>query len=72
MKNVNKIKANRIVTVAYYTILNRKPDKNGLTHFSKKLISDPDYDETDLAYDLFTSAEYNMNLIKEKDGDNGL
>ena len=69
MKNVNKIKANRIVTVAYYTIMNRRPDKAGLTYYSKKLITDPDYDEMDLAYDLYTSTEYNMNLLKEKDGD---
>lgn len=69
MKEISKTRANKIVTVAYYTILNRKPDPAGLKFYSNRLLLDPDYDETDLAYNLFTSSEYNMNLLKEKDGD---
>lgn len=50
-------KAKQIVTIAYYTILNRPPDKQGLEHHAK-LLMDNKIDEIDLAYALFTSKEY--------------
>lgn len=61
---MNITKARKLVTIAYYTILNRAPDKSGLEFHAKRL-SNGSCDETDLYYDLFTSKEY-ANLLKKK------
>ena len=71
MKGITRKKAEKIVIIAYYTVLNRKPSVIGLTHYVNKLMNDDEFDEVDVYYNLFTSVEYNKTL-KKKDGDNGL
>lgn len=65
MAKINITKARKIVTIAFYTILNRKPDEQGLNYWSK-ILSNGTIDETDLYYSLFTSTEYQELLKKKK------
>ena len=64
IKGYTNEKAKKLVTIAYYTILNRPPDSSGLAHFTKLLTSGK-FDETDLSYALFTSKEYQSKFIKQ-------
>lgn len=61
---MNIIKARKVVTIAYYTVLNRKPDHLGLNSWANKL-RDGIIDEVDLYYELFNSKEY-QNMLKKK------
>lgn len=62
-------KAKQIVTIAYYTILNRPPDSKGLEHHAKLLVNNT-MDEIDLAYALFTSKEYQSKIkVNQKKAD---
>lgn len=65
MATISKDRAKKIVTIAYYTILNRKPDNSGLTTYTNKIISSG-WDDVDVAYALFTSKEYQDLLKKQK------
>ena len=64
MAKMNITKARKIVSIAYYTVLNRAPDSAGLNDWAKKL-SAGTIDETDLYYSFFSSKEY-QNLMKQK------
>lgn len=64
MARMNITKARKLVTIAYYTVLNRAPDTTGLNDWARKL-SSGSIDETDLYYAFFTSKEY-QNLMKKK------
>ena len=64
MAKMNITKARKLVTIAYYTVLNRAPDSAGLNDWARKL-SAGSIDETDLYYSFFTSKEY-QNLMKKK------
>lgn len=61
---LNITQARKIVTIAYYTVLNRKPDDSGLKSWSNDLVSGK-ITETDLYYGLFTSKEYQLLLEKQ-------
>lgn len=61
---MNITKARKLVTIGYYTVLNRAPDSAGLKYWSEQL-RDGKIDETDLYYAFFTSKEY-QNLMKKK------
>ena len=62
---MNITRAKKIVTIAYYTVLNRAPDKSGLNTWSAQL-RDGKMDDIDLYYALFTSKEYQDSLKKKK------
>lgn len=65
MSSLNITKARKIVSIAYYTILNRAPDEDGLKYWSNLLVAGK-IDETDLSYSLFSSKEYAESLKKNK------
>ena len=57
-------RAKKVVTIAYLTILDRNPDKQGLEMWSKKYASG-EIDDIDLAYSFFTSNEYQKRFKKK-------
>lgn len=57
-------RARKVVTIAYLTILERNPDKQGLEMWSKKY-ANGEIDDIDLAYNFFMSAEYQARFKKE-------
>lgn len=63
MAKMNITKARKVVTIAFYTVLNRAPDSTGLKYWSEQL-RDGKIDDIDLYYGLFTSKEYQQKMKK--------
>ena len=61
----NGSEAIKLVTVAYITLLNRNPDKEGLKYYMAKLMAG-ELDELGLTYAIMTSDEYQQSMKKKE------
>lgn len=64
---MNVIQARKFISICYYILLNRAPDKKELDYWVKKAINEK-MTETDIIYEFVSSKEFINEEMSEKGG----